>query len=125
MDLVSKTWYREIKSPTTFYTAVTALQFFTHLIYNSVGLHKTNAVTNQASMMIFYNEDDGILQYINILEGVQAQAERAALPISNDVLVAIYNRVMLTSNNYPAKTKLWNKIVPASRKWYLWKPTNQ
>ena len=55
MHVLSETWYRELKSPTNFYTAVTDIKFFTHLISNCGGLHKTNYVTIQALMMKFYD----------------------------------------------------------------------
>ena len=125
MVVVSKTWYRELKMPRTFYTAVTALHFFTHLISNRGGLHDTDAVKILAPMMELYNKAKEIPQYINMLEEAQAQAERATLPISNDALVNISNRVMLASNDFPEKTKLRNKLAPTSRKWDLWKPTYQ
>ena len=54
-----------------------------------------------------------------MLEEAQAQAECATLPISGDILLAIANRVMLASNDNPEKTKRWNKLAPASRKWNL------
>ena len=57
-----------MKSPTTFYTEVTALQLFTHLIANYGGLHDTDAVTIQASAMKFYDAAKGIPQYMNMLE---------------------------------------------------------
>ena len=125
MDVVSKTWYREIKTPTNFYTAVKALQFFMHLIANCGGLHETDAVIIQASMMKFYNNAKGIPQYINVIEEAQVQAERASLPISDNVLLAIANRARLASIDYSKKTKKWNKLVPASCKWDLWKLTYQ
>jgi len=120
---VEETWYRELKSPTTFYTKVTALDFFSHLRTNCGGLHETDAVTIQAGMMGFYAEAEGIPHYINMLEEAQAQADRAGLPISDDVLVATANRAMLASNDYPDETKAWNKLAPTSRTWALWKPT--
>ena len=46
-------------------------------------------------------------------------------PIRDDVLVSISNRKMLASTDYPDKTKQWNKLSPASRNCYLWKPTYQ
>ena len=61
-------------------------------------------------MMKFYDATEGTPQYIKIIEDAQAQAERATLPISNDVLAAISNRVMLASNNYPGNTKRRNKL---------------
>ena len=75
--------------------------------------------------MKLYNKVEGIPQYINILGEEQAQTEFPALPISNDVLVAIVNRAMLASNGYPDKTNLWNKLAPASCNWDLWKPAYQ
>ena len=68
MDVVSETRYRYLKSPTTFDTAVMALQFFTHLISNCGSLHETDTVTIQLHMMKFYEEAEGIPQYINMLE---------------------------------------------------------
>ena len=68
MVVVSKTWYRELKIPTTFYTAVTALHLFTHLISNCGGLHDTDAVKILASMMELHNKSEEIPQYINMLE---------------------------------------------------------
>ena len=76
-------------------------------------------------MVKFYDKDKGIPQYIKIIEEAQAQAERAALPISNDILVAIYKRTMLASNNYPDETNQWKNLAPASCKWDLWKPSYQ
>ena len=104
---------------------MTDLQFFNYLISNCGDLHETAAITIQASMVKLYDEAKGITQYINMLEEAQAQAERAALSTSNNSLVAISKCTMLGSNDYPQKTKRWNKLDPASYKWYLWKPTCQ
>ena len=60
-----------------------------------------------------------------MLEEAQAQAEHAALSTRNNYLVTIANRTMLGSNDYPNKTKRWNKLDTASYKWDLWKPTCQ
>ena len=51
MDVVRYTWYRELKSPTTFYTDVTDLQFFNYLISNCSDLHETATITIQESMV--------------------------------------------------------------------------
>ena len=56
MDVVSETWYRELKSPTTFYTAAMSLQFFTRLISKCGGLHVNDVVAIQVSMMKLYDE---------------------------------------------------------------------
>ena len=79
--------------------SVTDLQLFTHLVANCGGLHKTNAVKIQASMRNFYNAAEGITKYINMLEEVQAQSERSALPIRYDALVNISNSAMLALKN--------------------------
>ena len=84
---------------------MTDLQFFNYLISNCSDLHETATITIHASMVKLYNEAKGITQYINMLEEAQAQAERAALSISNNSLVAIANCTMLGSNDYPQKPK--------------------
>ena len=73
MDVVIKTWYRDLNSPTNFYTTMTDLKLSTHLISNRGGLHETDVVTIQASMMKFYDTAEGIPQYINMLEEAQTQ----------------------------------------------------
>ena len=84
---------------------MTDLQFFNYLISNCGDLHETAAITIQASMVKFYDEAEGITQYINMLEEAQAQAEHAALSTRNNYLVTIANRTMLGSNDYPQKPK--------------------
>ena len=95
MYVVRETWYQELKSPTTFYTAVTDLQFFNHLISNCGDLHETVAVTIQASMVKFYNEAKGIPQYIRLVP-----AQYGPFFYMRSHLSALQNCALIFSTNF-------------------------
>ena len=57
------------------------------------------------------------------MEEAQTQEQRANFPISDAVLVATSNRAMVATNNYPDKSKSWNKMSLSEHTWSKWKPT--
>ena len=104
-------WFRKIKSLTTYHTLVTAAQITWHLRDNCSSINATNVVTIQANMMAFYDKTCGISQYINILEESKEIATRAGLPITNNDIIDISNWVIIAPDNYPNKTKVFNKLL--------------
>ena len=58
-----------------------------------------------------------------MIEEAQAHTQQDNLPIRDTVLVATANWAMVATNNYPEKTKGWNKLAPSERTWAKWKPT--
>ena len=65
MELVDKTWYKEIKDPDTFYTNVTALKLLDHLNNLFLGLHTVYAVDIPQLMKTMFTNVDGIPQFLN------------------------------------------------------------
>ena len=49
-----------------------------------------------------------------MVEESQAQAKQANLPISNANLIAMSNRSIVVTNNYPDETKSWENWRPPS-----------
>ena len=74
-------------------------------------------------MTAFYEKSEGVPHYITMTEESQAQAQRAKPPSSDSFLVATANQAMVAINDYPNKTKIWNKLAPSERTWAKWKPT--
>ena len=95
----------------------------THLRNNCSGIDATNALTIQADMMDFYDKAKVIPQYINITEKAQAKDTWSGLPITNNVLAAIDNRVMIYASDYLEKIKVINKCPVDKRTWANLKPT--
>ena len=118
---VDETWYQDLKSAMTFYTQVTAKQLLDHLEANCTGLHTIDAVELPSQMKGFYADAEGIPQYIIAMEEAQKKAQRAQLPISDAVLLAIANRAMIASNDFPDETREWEGRSAAQKTWADWK----
>ena len=92
-EVVDDLW---IKDSNTFYTKVTALEIMAHLDANSRGLHAINMLTLRTSKQTYYEQADGILQYIALLEDAQKKAKRAQMPIVDAKLVMMASAAVLS-----------------------------
>ncbi len=64
-------------------------------------------------MMSYYQDGEGIPEYINMLEEAQRKLARANLPMSDDQLLAIASTAVLTLDHFPRPTDEW-KALPRS-----------
>ena len=60
MEVVDKTWYKELEDPDTFYTNVTSLKILNHLTEFFSGLHTVNAVDIPQVMKTLFRNAEGI-----------------------------------------------------------------
>ena len=60
MEVVEKTWYKELEDPHTFYTNVTALKLLDHLTEFCLGLHTFDAVDIHQVMKTIFSDAEGI-----------------------------------------------------------------
>ena len=104
--VVEDTWYKELKDPEMFYTDVTANDILKHLRARSGGLHTIDIIDLTAEMVGYYATAKGIPEYINMLEDAQLKDKRAKLPITNETLVAIATKAILSTNGFPAPLTL-------------------
>ena len=62
MEVVDKTWYKEIEDPDTFYTNVTALKLVDHITEFCSGIHTVEAVYITQVMKTLFSNAEGIPQ---------------------------------------------------------------
>ena len=66
-----------------------------------VRLHALDVIAPQDQMPNAHKDSEGISEYINTLEDGRDKAARAGAPISDNMLVIIATKAMLTSEQYP------------------------
>ena len=67
MEVVNKTWYKELKDPDTFYMIVTDLKLLDHLTEFCSGLHAVDTVDILQLMKTLYADSEIIPQFINTM----------------------------------------------------------
>ena len=83
---MGNTWYKELKDREIFYMYVTAHQIPTHLLENCGGLHATNIVNLPTEIQGYYENDQGIPDYINMLKDAQ---KRHRVPVSPSAMALL------------------------------------
>jgi hypothetical protein len=119
--IVEDTWLLSLKSPTTFYNKVTLQDMLQHLATSTAGLEATDIVTLLVDMQSWWEEDPRVPEYINKLKDAQKKALRAALPITNEWLVATASKSLLSAGSFPTQRTVWDSKFPASKTWAAWK----
>jgi hypothetical protein len=119
--IVEDTWLLSLKSPTTFYNKVTLQDMLQHLATSTAGLEATDIVTLLVDMQSWWEEDPRVPEYINKLEDAQKKALRAALPITNEWLVATASKSLLSAGSFPTQRTVWDSKLPAAKTWAAWK----
>ena len=120
-EAIDEVYYRDLRHVRSFYTSVTCLQLMDHLTANCGGLHPSELVNLPTDMMGYYNDADGIPEYINMLEEAQRKLARANLPMSDDQLLAIASTSILASGHFPRPTDEWEALPRANKTWMAWK----
>ena len=76
-----------------------------HLQSTCGGLHALDVLALQEKMNNAHKDSEGIPEYINTLEEA-----RSGAPISNNMLVIIAIKTMLTTEQYPRANKTWEEL---------------
>ena len=74
-------------------------------------------------MMTMYTEVDSISEYINVLEDAWKRSARAAMPITDEQVMAIASRVGLGSGYYDTECQQWTKLPKDQFSWVARKAT--
>ena len=116
MEVVDKTWYKELKDPATFYTNITALKLLDHLTKFYLGLHTVDAVDITQVMKTLFSDAEGIPKYINAMEAAHQKSKRSKFVIHDEYMNAVALKSLLQTGEYKTETQEWTKTPerPAS-----------
>ena len=92
-----------------------------HLQSMCGGLHALDVLALQEKMHNAHKDSEGIPEYINTLEDGRDKAARAGSPISNNMLVIIATKAMLTTEQYPRANETWEELDVDEKNWGAWK----
>jgi len=120
-EVVDDLWINDLKDADTFYTKVTALEIMAHLDANSGGLHAIDMIALRTAMHGYYDQSDGIPQYIALLEDAQKKAKRAQMPIADAELVMMASTAVLAVQHFPREVDDWEGLPSNARTWPAWK----
>jgi hypothetical protein len=115
--VVNDTWIRDLCNPETFYSNVTALAIFDHLLESSGGLHTLDMISLTIQMSQYYEGTPDIPEYIILLEDAQRKAARACLPVTNQTLTVLASTTLLAADTFPHTNVLWEELEPANKTW--------
>ena len=95
MEVMDKTWYKDLEYLDTFYTNVTALKILDHLTEFCLGLHTVDAVDITQWMKNLFTNTNGIPQLINVMEAYQKKSKQEKIVIQDDYLHAVALKLLL------------------------------
>ena len=110
MEVVDKTWYKELEDPDTFYSNVTTLKLLDHITELFSGLHTVYAVDIPQVMKTLFSNADGIPQFINEMEAAQRRSKRAKLVIHDKYMHAVALKSLIHSGEYKTETRECSKL---------------
>ena len=97
MEVVDKTYYKELEDPDTLYTSVTALKLIYHLKKFCSGLPTVDSVYIPQLTKTLFTDADGIPQFINAIEAAQRKSKRAKLEIQDEYMHNVALKLLLKS----------------------------
>ena len=89
MEVVDKTWYKELEDPDTFYMNVMALKIIDPLTQFFLGLHTIHTVDITELMKALFTNADGVPQFVNTMEAVQRKSRWEKLEIQDEYIHAV------------------------------------
>ena len=123
MEVVDKTWYKELEDLDTFYTNVTALKILDHPAEFFSGLHTVDFFDIPQLMKTLFTNVDGIPQLINTMKAAQRKSKQAKLVIQDEYMHTVALKLLLHSGEYETKTREWSKLPDDQQTWTAWKTT--
>lgn len=118
--VVDEVWYKDLRHALTFYNNVTAHALLEHLVVNSGGLHNNELVSLPAEMLSYYEESEGIPEFLLKLAKAREKLARGGLPMSDEVLLATASSQVFNSLHFPEATREWERLPAASKTWAAW-----
>ena len=102
--IAEDTFVRGLSDTHSFNADVTAKVLLNHLRAHCGGIHAPKTIAIQSGMLVYWPDEAGFPDYINMIEGGQKKASLAKLTISDDIMVAIAFKTMIQSGAFPTKT---------------------
>ena len=100
MEVVDKTWYKELEDPDRFYKNVTNLKLPDHLNKFCSGLHTVDAVDIPQLTKTLFTDADAIPQFINAMDMVHRKSKRAKLEIQDEYMHTVALNLLLKLGEY-------------------------
>ena len=107
MEVVDETWYKDPEDPDTFYTNVTALKLLDHLTEFCSGVHTVYGVDIPQVMKMLFSDDEGIPQFINVMEAAQRKSKWEKIFIHDEYMHDVALKFLLQSGEYEMETREW------------------
>ena len=121
-DAVEETYYKDLEDIVTFYNRVSAQELLTHLRLNCPGMEPEDLVKLQTAMNGFYEDCDGVPDYINNLEKARIKLARGGLPMSDQQVLAIASASVYASQHFVRANDDWQRLTAVGAKnWAAWK----
>jgi hypothetical protein len=118
--VVEEVWYKDLRHALTFYNNVTAYALLGHLTSNSGGLHNNELVSLPTEMLSYYEESEGIPEFLLKLAKAREKLARGGLPMSDEVLLATASSQVFKSMHFPDATREWERLPAAAKTWGAW-----
>ena len=118
-DKVKDTWVRKLKNACIYYTKVHTKDLLDCLQSLCLGTYAINYLSPQIDKQKYYQQADGIPEYINMLEDDQRTALRIdeTNPITDTSVLNIATDTMLSSQLFPHTTEEWEDVPPVDKHW--------
>jgi hypothetical protein len=118
--VVDEVWYKDLRHALTFYNYVTAYDILQHLTSTSGGLHNNELVNLPTEMLLYYEESEGIPEFLLKPAKARDKLARGGSPISDEVLLATASSQVFKSMHFPEATREWERLPVASKTWAAW-----
>ena len=120
-DAVEETYYKDLEDNITYYNRVSAQALFTHLLLNCPGMESEDLIALQTAMNSYYDNVEGVPEYINKLEKARIKLERGGLPMSDPQVLAVAHASVYVSQHFVRANEDWQRLTPAGKTWTAWK----
>ena len=104
---VEDTWIRKLLYTETVYNNVTTKIFMDLLQMCCWGLHALKVVDLTSKMINYYGDAVGAPKYINMIEDVKKNSQRAQTPVLDVTIVAIVTKSIFQSQAFISEMKEW------------------
>ena len=121
MEVVDKTWYKDLEDLDKFHTNVTALKLLGHLTRFCFGLHTVDALDIPQLMKTLFTNTNVIQEFTNAMEAAQRKSKRSKLVIQDECMHAVVLKLLLKLGECGTKTREWSKLPDDQQTWVAWK----
>ena len=115
IDSVEDMWLAKLKKKIIIYAQRTVLELIDHMYKTCLGTHEIDVLDLQDQMRERNLKVDSIPEYIERMEKLQEQSERADNKISNIMMVNISTKAMLSTERFPKTNDDWEDLPKKER----------